>query len=643
MTAKSIFLTAAAAAGMVAVADVWDIKFTLKTVQNDKKVSMTLKGAWDDAVDGQYSFWDNKTKVALKNVAFLTAGSKAYSNGRNQGSNAQLVWGGLENPEGLLVAGGFGSLKSQSGQVVGTYGGAPASGTWSMKKASARKTFDSLNKGGSVDAKANAALKKEAEFVLAEALKDDSATSETTKKIEDLTAQVATAQEAAKAAEAKVAAAEKAAADANARAAGADEATKKAEEATAAAEKAKEDLAKAVKEKEDLEKELASVTDVSSNTGLALTVKKIFRTEIQNLLSDTVEKTNYEVAALDKNVTNAVLDASNRLATARESWDEAITKYSDMIEFDNKTYENISFSNELEYVDLPELANRKDDAWRAPVEGALKDELDFTIAGSAADTWTNAYIVLTQQLAKVEAKQKEVDAAQDAFNSAGEADRLAAQTALNARKDELAALNKYIEDNELREKEADALAAYNDAKAELAKFQKKEDITELEAKIAKKDADLKKFIDECGAYTVKAFHDDVMPAQKKVRDDLADEVADLEAKMAAYKTKGIITDWVDPTPVYKYYQDKWDDEYKTEVSDKQKGIDNANERIAAAENNLKTATDLAKVLGAESELIDDEWVKGLQTAYAPALANKKVGPLVVEAAAKWGVTLKTTY
>ena len=70
MTAKSIFLTAAAAAGMVAVADVWDIKFTLKTVQNDKKVSVTLKGAWDDAVDGQYSFWDNKTKVALKDVAF---------------------------------------------------------------------------------------------------------------------------------------------------------------------------------------------------------------------------------------------------------------------------------------------------------------------------------------------------------------------------------------------------------------------------------------------------------------------------------------------------------------------------------------------------------------------------------------------
>ena len=46
MTTKSIVLTAVAAAGMVANAEVWDIKFSLKTVDNNKKTSVKIVGAY---------------------------------------------------------------------------------------------------------------------------------------------------------------------------------------------------------------------------------------------------------------------------------------------------------------------------------------------------------------------------------------------------------------------------------------------------------------------------------------------------------------------------------------------------------------------------------------------------------------------
>ena len=54
MTTKSVFMLAAATAGMVATAEVWDVKFTLKTVENGQRTSVTIKGAWDDSVAGQY-------------------------------------------------------------------------------------------------------------------------------------------------------------------------------------------------------------------------------------------------------------------------------------------------------------------------------------------------------------------------------------------------------------------------------------------------------------------------------------------------------------------------------------------------------------------------------------------------------------
>ena len=168
MTTKSMFMVAATAVGMVAVADVWDVKFTLKTVQNDKRTSVTIRGAWDDSVAGQYSFWDNKTKAPLKNVEFATANAATYRSGKSQAINAQLVWGDLDNPEGLLVAAGFGSEKSESGQVAGTFGGKPASGTWSIKRST--RNFAALNKAsGTVDTAGNLAAKKAAQEFLANA------------------------------------------------------------------------------------------------------------------------------------------------------------------------------------------------------------------------------------------------------------------------------------------------------------------------------------------------------------------------------------------------------------------------------------------------------------------------------------------
>ena len=146
MTTKTILLAAAATVGLAASASVTEIKFTVKTETNGKVASKVISGLYDQE-SGKHIFWTGKKdKVAYTGTYFGLVNET--SAGKKVGQNAELIWGDVDNPENVLVAGAWGSSKSKSGQVAGTLDGKPATGTWSAKLNTKKSYNDLLAKYG---------------------------------------------------------------------------------------------------------------------------------------------------------------------------------------------------------------------------------------------------------------------------------------------------------------------------------------------------------------------------------------------------------------------------------------------------------------------------------------------------------------
>ena len=253
MKIKNLALATAAFASIAAVADVYQVKFTVATVTNGKKANVTVNGAYDSSAN-KYAFW-TKNNYALGTVEFDVANNVTYR--RSLAQNAQLAWG----KDNVLVAAGFGSAKSLSGKVAGILGGAPAAGTWTMKKTN--RAFSAIAKAD-VNEKGITALPPNLVLgsVADDALKAAADAIEAQKKAEAAQADAEAAQKKAEAAQADAedakATAEKLAAEKGAEAevakqaqADAEAKQKKAEDDLVAAEGAKqvaEDAQKAAEE-----------------------------------------------------------------------------------------------------------------------------------------------------------------------------------------------------------------------------------------------------------------------------------------------------------------------------------------------------------------------------------------------------------
>ena len=696
MTTKSVFMLAAATAGMVATAEVWDVKFTLKTVENGQRTSVTIKGAWDDSVAGQYSFWNDKTKVPLKDVEFATTKPANYGRS-NQALNAQLLWGALDKPDGVLVAAGFGTYKRESGQVAGTYGGMPASGTWSIKRST--KTFDKLNKAnGAVDTAANQAAKKAAQDFLANAMsatdvikkaeeasaKCDEDAAKLAEVAEKLTAaegqvadlqtkaeEAAAAQQQAEAAQAKAEAAQKQAEEAVAAAeqkadatqaeleaaqkqvaetkAAAEAAQKQADEAAALAEQKQADLEAAEKQVAELEASnnvmsnaLATLNDAASNTGVVIQVQDTYQAEIKQYGDTAVAKFLQEQAldtTLVPNVTNAVLAISNELATAKATLATAQDTLADMQAFDIKDYASISYSNNLETVLYPQYEVITNETWR---NAQLDDAADDMVKGTN-DTyvaWTNAYTTLTNAEAYAAQLQKDADQAwRDFKKSGGWGGSWTLDLYIDAT-NQVAATNAVIAEvygpsNDLKK------AAYDDANQKIADFLAGKDIDALKAEIKSENDKLAAVMKEWGAYTVDNFHNVVIPGQEKIVDEQTTKRADLIATLNGYKAAGYIADFEDDTrPVYPFDQAAWDANYKAKVTDVQESIAKLEIVLQKCRDNIKAAQELAELLGVADSLNSEDFVKYLQDTVFPwALTDKDYAPVAIAAAAEYGITL----
>ena len=246
MTTKTIMMAVAAAMGLAASAGVIEVKFTVKTDVASKVASKVITGLYDQE-SGKHVFWttekvaNDKGKLVNTNVAI----QKSYFGLVNEkevakkiGQNAELIWG--ENDENVLVAGAWGSDKSKSGQVAGTFNGNPATGTWSAKL-NTKKTLEALLAKYKVQGFETVENKEQGVIGAAEAAK---AAAEAAKAAAEADAAQAKADkaeaEAAKAAaEAAKAAAEEAKAAAESAKAEADQKRTEAEAAAVAAEEAK--------------------------------------------------------------------------------------------------------------------------------------------------------------------------------------------------------------------------------------------------------------------------------------------------------------------------------------------------------------------------------------------------------------------
>ena len=297
MTTKTILLAAAATVGLAASASVTEIKFTVKTETNGKVASKVISGLYDQE-SGKHIFWTGKKdKVAYTGTYFGLVNET--SAGKKVGQNAELIWGDVDNPENVLVAGAWGSSKSKSGQVAGTLDGKPATGTWSAKLNTKKSYNDLLAKYGltQVENKATGVI---------DDLKGDVAQAQ-----EEAAEKVAAAE--AKAAEdiknaqdegaAAVAAAEKKAAEDIAQAkAEADALVKAAQEEAAAQVAAKQaeldakagELAQATKELDTL---VSSITNVIST---------IDDPDMPNMFSGYLAKTKAEAETLYTEATNVI-------------------------------------------------------------------------------------------------------------------------------------------------------------------------------------------------------------------------------------------------------------------------------------------------------------------------------------------------
>ena len=645
MTTKSIVLTAVAAAGMVANAEVWDIKFSLKTVDNNKKTSVKIVGAYDDSTAGKYSFWYNKG-AALKNVEFATDNVTSYGRS-NKAQNAQLVWGDVSSPDGILIAGGFGSARSTSGQVAGMLGGIPASGTWTMKRST--KSFDALAKQAA-DVAANlaqeAAVKayldgaKSAAEVMAGKADTDAKIAELTADAEKTAAELATAKADVEAAAAKVAAAE---ADAKAAA----DKVAAAQADAAAATEANEELKKAIADLEAatnvLSEAVANLNDVTNNQGLVERTVTGYQQDVTDYIGYKVSKfwAEKNLKALDKNVTNAVAAVSNLLDKAQADLVAAQVRYDDMVAFDERRFDDISFAKDFiaETNNYTQITN---ETWRNAQLAAGSD-----LANGTNDTYTawkgagGAYEVYTNATALLDARKKDLKDAKRSLIEAGSADTAYWQGEIETISNDVAKLQKdadaYKATNDVAE------AEYNAALAKVQDFVAKKDIAASEAKQKDLEGKLNEFKAECGAYTVDAFHNEEIPGQEKAIQKLNDDIAEAKTAMQVFADEGVVASLTGDYALPPFDQKAWDDYYKANVDDVKANVAKWDDLLAIKASNIKAWKDLATIIKAEDRLNDAEWIADLQKdTFKYELDDKDEAPVVVAAAAEFGIELKST-
>ena len=151
MTAKTITLALAAATTAAAIADVVEVKFTVKTENDGKVAKKVISGVYDTTAD-KHVFWTTATQKNEKgrkvkvNVPYADTYFGLVNDttvARKIGQNAELIWGDETDPENVLVAGAWGTSTSKSGQAAGILDGKPATGTWSAK-VNKKMTYDQL-------------------------------------------------------------------------------------------------------------------------------------------------------------------------------------------------------------------------------------------------------------------------------------------------------------------------------------------------------------------------------------------------------------------------------------------------------------------------------------------------------------------
>lgn len=332
MTTKTIMMAVAAAMGLAASASVIEVKFTVKTENEGKVASKVISGLYD-AESGKHVFWtvekqkNEKGKTVKVNVPYEGTYFGLVNDtpvAKKVGQNAELIWGDATNPENVLVAGAWGTAASKSGQVAGTLGGKPATGTWSAKVNTKKSYADLLAKYGltQVENKATGVIDDLNEKVSQSASDVVKAQEEADKKVaeaeakakEDVAAAEAKAKEEIEKAQAEgaeaVAKAEKKAAEeikAAQEQAEKDVAQAKAEgEAAvkAAQEQAAADLAAKQKALDETAKQLEQATEEMKI--LADTFKTIDDPDMPNMFSEYLTDTKAQAEALYTEATNAI-------------------------------------------------------------------------------------------------------------------------------------------------------------------------------------------------------------------------------------------------------------------------------------------------------------------------------------------------
>ena len=652
MTTKSIVLTAVAAAGLVANAEVWDIKFSLKTVGNNKKTSVKIVGAYDDSTAGKYSFWYDKG-AALKNVEFATDNVTSYGRS-NKAQNAQLVWGDVSSPDGILIAGGFGSARSTSGQVAGVLDGVPASGTWTMKRSS--KTFDALAKF-QADTTANkeqeakvAAFRKDASSFTKELAQLRENAEASAAEIADLEQQVADATKAKADAETAKKAAEATAKDAADKVAAAEAAATAAQADAAAAAAATNELQKALADlvaaTNSLTDAVSYLNDVTNNEGLVNRIIDGYRADVTNYINLSVLKSAQAKAdKLDKNVTNAMNTVSNELAVAEKDYNEAKDRYDNLLNYQAGTTNQITFAKDytaelknFETITNEVLCKTKKRELTTAEENALKK-------WKGDDGKGGSYGEYDAALKALEAAEEVLVTYTNNMAGAGKPKDAAYYAQVDTYKADIEKKQKAVD--EKKKVSDEDKAKYDDATQQLKELLDETAKKKSEAKQKKLLEDFDAFIAECDELTNKALKEEI-EAQNDTVTDLNKKVTDVKTKVAKYATgagtavnaKGYPND-------APYDQATWDKFYETEsknikaITDRATDYDND---LATYESNINAWLNLATVVQMEeTKLNDSTWVKTLQDkTFKTSLGKKAEAPVVVAAAAKWGISLKST-
>ena len=638
------------------------------TIDNNKKTSVKIVGAYDD-VSGKYAFGYDKG-AALTYEEFAVENVTGYGRS-NKAQNAQLVWGeDIFNPKGILIAGGFGSARSTSGQVAGVLDGVPAAGTWTMKRSS--KTFDALAKF-QADTTANkeqeakvAAFRKDASSFTKELaqLRENAEASaaelaDLTEQIADATKAKADAEAAAKDAADKVAAAEATAKDAADKLAAAQADATAAQAAADAAADATNELQKAINDLVEatntLSEAAAELADVSSNETLVARVINGYQTEVQNYIGFSVAKLAYS-AEFETDVTNAVTKATNDLVTARAALADAnIEKaamnlyktgetnkiaYVQQIKDLLKDYEILTNKTSSTYTgkhkDLQEAKENAEKAWKEDTY----DKDGNIVTMSPYTTYTNA--VNTRKDAEKNLADYKNSMAGTAYDTAT---YIATVNALQGIIDNAKTAEKTAKDASDKAEDTfnKAQAALDDFEAGTAATKNAADRAELKKKY---DALIAKFDT---LVTTPKWEAAVKELDDKIK-DLGDDVKTAEGTMNAYAAAEVVTDLdpkLLPTSTSKLSQEKYDT-YSKAAKDKAdkdaKSIKEIDDQLAQAETKIKNWLNLATIIKLEADkLVNAEYIAKLQKKFEldKTLSDKDKAPVAIEAAAKWGIELKS--